>query len=225
MIKLNLVGQRFGRLLVLKDSGERKGQGVVWECLCDCGKKTKVQAGNLKNNHTKSCGCLNREVAGNRARIHGMTGTKPYRVWTNMKERCYKLTCKEYKWYGKRGIKICERWRNSFENFWDDMKAGYIENLTLDRTDNNKNYCKDNCRWTTQTEQSNNRRDNRIIEFNGNKKTMAEWAKYLKVNYHSLANRIITHKWSIERAFSIPYRNAIKDNNLQFGAPQMAPPM
>lgn len=130
---------------------------------------------------------------------------KRYSVWRHMMARCHNVDCKEYKWYGARGITVCSRWQ-SRENFWKDMDEGYMPGLTLDRIDNNKGYSKDNCRWATRKEQALNRRSNRIIEFRGTTMTIYQWAKQLGVKRTTLSQRLNAYGWSIEKAFTTPTR-------------------
>lgn len=169
--RLNLVGQKFGRLTVVKFAGTEKcGRNghvhSLFECLCSCGNSAIASGDNLKRGHTKSCGCLQKEFLINhrhfiRYRIHGMAGSRPYRIWKGMKSRCYRVDNDNYSRYGGRGITICERWKNSFENFWEDMHEGYSDLLQIDRIDNDGNYEPGNCRWVTSKDNNNNRRSRR----------------------------------------------------------------
>lgn len=133
---------------------------------------------------------------------HGQSYTKTYRSWDAMVGRCYNKTDKKYKNYGGRGIVTCDEWLK-FEGFYKDM-GDRPKGLTLDRIDSNKNYSKENCRWSTQKVQQNNRTNNRILEFNGKSQTVSEWADELQINYSTLANRINFLGWSVEKALLTP---------------------
>lgn len=127
--------------------------------------------------------------------------TPEYRSWLAMKSRCYYSKNIEYKNYGARGITVCEEWRNSFEKFLEDMGEKPDKSYTLDRIDNSQNYCKDNCKWSSKIEQSNNTRKNVFIEYNGEKLTLAQWSEKLGINKQTLKTRY-NQGWSIEKMFS-----------------------
>ena len=166
-------GMRFGKLVILKEVApytahykNRTQQLRQFLCQCSCGNELNVTLASLRTENTTSCGCLRNEMTIKRSTTHGKTGTREYGVWRNMRNRCNLKTDASYKYYGGRGIKVCERWEK-FANFWTDMKDGYKTDLTLDRIDNNKGYYKENCRWATYEQQENNRRDNVFIKYNG----------------------------------------------------------
>jgi hypothetical protein len=164
----NLIGQNFGRLNVLYRA--HTAGRTRWVCRCSCGQQTTVMATKLQQQRTKSCGCLNREMTIERNLKHGCNKrgakTPEYDVWQRMKRRCYNSRDNRYKYYGARGIRVCKRWKNNFQNFLADMGTrpdGCTSNgypaYVIDRIDNNDNYTPANCRWATLSESVKNRRD------------------------------------------------------------------
>lgn len=158
-----LKGQRFGRLTVkeftkwhILSNGDKVS---MWDCLCDCGKSIEMRRSYLNATETPSCGCHKREVLSALQTKHGMHGTPTHISWTKMKERCYSNSYKEKDYYQDRGITVCDRWLESFENFYEDM-GERPEGTSLDRIDSNLGYCKENCRWADLTIQAYNRRMN-----------------------------------------------------------------
>ena len=158
--KIDLTGQRFGRLTVLGLHGmsNQKKRRSLWECKCECGNVVILNCDGLIGEKTKSCGCLFKEMLKRRNTRHGMRGTRLNRIWRGMKSRCHTPSSSSYKYYGARGIKVCEEWRE-FEPFMEWALAnGYEERLEVDRIDNYGDYCPENCRIVTREENLKNTR-------------------------------------------------------------------
>jgi hypothetical protein len=201
------VGNKYNMLTVTRETNDRVNQELIWECRCDCGDYTIATARNLAKGTKKSCGCLKRD------RLHGLNKTRPYRIWSNMIQRCTNPDVDSYKNYGKRGIDVCKEWRDDFLNFhkWA-IENGYNDSLSIDRINNNKGYSPCNCRWATRQEQANNRRESRHpmgsnhnIEFNGKVQSISAWARELDINHNTLRNRVLKG-WEIERAMTLPVK-------------------
>lgn len=196
---IDLTGQRFGRLVVISQAEDNKHRQPRWLCQCDCGNKTIVMGGSLKSGLTQSCGCLQRERSVGRHRTHGECGTRLYRIWHDIKQRCQNENYKQYSDYGGRGIRVCDEWQDSFEVFRDWALAnGYEESLTIDRIDNDGNYEPENCRWATTKEQARNRRNSVLLEIGGVTKTLAEWAEVFHISYSTFTARYRNGKRGIE---------------------------
>ena len=163
---LDLTGSRFGRLAVLARTGTKRGR-PMWLCMCDCGKFPEVSGENLRGGITTSCGCYHAERLSTVSKAvntkHGMSKSKTYSIWANMKDRCHNPNNHAFDLYGGRGIQVCDRWRESFQAFVDDM-GEQPPGLTLDRIDVNGNYEPGNCRWTTWHVQANNKRTSKKRE-------------------------------------------------------------
>src|ERR1700678_1776954 len=153
----NVAAQSFGRLTALTPTSGRRNGCVAWLCKCACGNFKTVRLGNLTNGKIQSCGCLARDLSSQRWKTHGQTGSPSYASWQAMKDRCFNPNSKDYARYGAKGITVCTRWLESFENFFEDM-GERPENTTLDRFPNKDgNYEPSNCRWATPAEQGQNR--------------------------------------------------------------------
>lgn len=192
----DLTGRKFTRLTVIEFMEMRK-RTPFWKCRCDCGKETIVSSDHLKSGHTKSCGCYTRERIGALNYKTGLTASRLFYVYHNMRNRCYRPNNRVYDQYGGRGITVCDEWlgEHGFENFskWA-LENGYKDLreesgrtiLTLDRIDVNKGYAPDNCRWVDKYVQANNRRNNRHIKINGEIDTLANMAKKYGISYQTV---------------------------------------
>jgi hypothetical protein len=197
MNKKDFTGQRFGRLLVIEMAGSDKYKRSLWNCKCDCGNFKVVSGNHLQTGNSTSCGCLQKETRaanGKSNTVHGLTNSPIMRAWQSMKDRCYNPKTDSYKYYGGRGITVCDEWRDSFYSFVVDMGQTFKEGLTLDRKDSNKGYSKDNCRWATRKEQQNNLRNNVIIETPKGKMTIAIAAETFNIPAHRLYDRVSAGK-------------------------------
>ena len=203
--KRDITGQRFNRLIALRlDRYDPKSHQSYWIFQCDCGNKKVLSLGGVAGETTKSCGCYNAEVSGARKRTHGKSRTKVYGAWCKMKERCYKPNTLEFEHYGERGIIICDRWLESFENFLADMGEPPTPKHSIDRIDNDGNYEPGNCKWSTSTQQTLNYRRNLLITYRGQTKPLKMWTDELNLDYSKILQRIRTLGWSAERAFYRP---------------------
>jgi len=185
---IDMVGQRFGRLVVVSRAKNSNAGSAMWSCFCDCGGTAIVVGGGLRSGHTKSCGCLKNEKTAERNFKHGMVGTSTYVIWDSMKQRCVNPNDTTYKNYGGRGITVCDRW-DKFENFYADM-GKRPEGMSIERKDNNGNYCLENCCWETRWNQARNRRSNIIIKYDGREQCMADWADEFGIDRGTLRHRL-----------------------------------
>ena len=199
---IDMTGERYGRLTVLRFAGRASNGHSQWLCKCDCGRETTVARSNLRTGKQVSCGCKRREQAGAMNYSHGGSNTRLYSIWTNMITRTTNPKGTAYNRYGGRGITMCPEWRNSFEAFRDWALAnGYTDDLTIDRVDNDSGYRPDNCRWTTWHEQFNHRTDTRLITYDGETLSISQWAEKLNLPKSMLYQRFAAG-WSAERALT-----------------------
>lgn len=189
--KINLRGQRFGRLIVLKESDGRPiGGRVKWDCLCDCGNMKSILSSSLRKGDTTSCGCFRLEQMRTRVIKHGMSGHKLFFTYHGMMQRCYYPKNKCYHRYGGRGIRVCSEWKKSFERFVDWAKNnGWHPHLVLDRINNNKGYSPKNCQWITNKENCRKTTKCVFITYDGYRKTLSEWAEITKQPVGNIAHR------------------------------------
>lgn len=196
-----MIGNKFGRLMVIEELPERKHGGRVYRCKCDCGNIIDVRKDMLKSGNTKSCGCLQRETAsiiGKNKVKHGKCGTRLYKIYRHIINRCYNKNDISYSNWGERGVIMCDEWKNDFMTFYEwAINNGYQDNLTIDRINVNGNYEPCNCRWTTPKTQANNRRSNVHLTYNGKTQTIKQWAEELNCNYTTILARYHAG-WSVK---------------------------
>lgn len=201
----DITNQRFGKLVALKKDETDTSEYAKWICQCDCGKTKSISKYKLLSGHTKSCGCIHKEVNDRIRWKHGMTNTRIYKCWSRMKERCYNPHNADYPNYGGRGIEVCEEWCNSFEAFYEwAMSHGYTDNLTIERIDSNKDYCPGNCTWSDRLQQANNRRYCRMYTYNGKTQNLKQWCKEMNMDYKLVHGRIYALHWTFEKAITTP---------------------
>lgn len=201
----DITGNKYGTLTVLGYAGKTVAgcKHPAWWTQCSCGTLKKIIGTNLKAGKVISCGCENRKMASLTHWVHGMTKSAEHRTWSKMKGRCLNETDKAYRYYGGRGITVCHRWLESFQNFYEDMGPKPSCAHSIDRIDVNGNYEPSNCRWTTQLVQSRNKRSNRVICFNGKSQCASVWNHELGFPKGRILDRL--HKgWSTDDALSTP---------------------
>lgn len=204
------IGDKKNKLILVEILDEIDNSGhIMGTFLCDCINYKKIRISRVNSEETKSCGCVDNVTK------HNLSNSKEYKVWSGIKKRCFNKKDKSYKNYGGRGISVCERWlnkENGFINFYEDMGNIPIKNYSIERRNNNEGYSPENCYWASKKEQANNNRKNIKIEFNGEIKTISEWADFYNIKYSTLQHRVTIEKLSLEEAISKPIKKIIKDN-------------
>lgn len=212
MDRIDLTKRQFGRLSVIGYAYTKHGHSH-WRCQCVCGSVRVVMDGNLKAGTIKSCGCLRKEGPKKRA-THGDTPkggvSVEYTTWRSIKARCYNPKNKAYTSYGGRGITMCDNW-NNYALFLADMGRRPSSNHSIHRMDNNGNYCKANCCWATHQDQIDNRRNTRMLTWNGETKPLGRWAKELDIPYRYIHTRLY-YGWSVDRALSTPVKHRVSSS-------------
>jgi hypothetical protein len=206
----SLKGLIFGNLIVLELAGKTSYGKLQWKCLCVCGNESIVTGTPLTQGKTRSCGCLHRKRITTR---NGNSRHPNYWVWIDMIRRCSDPSRLDYCYYGKRGIKVDERWK-CFDTFVADVGDRPSANHTLDRIDTNGNYTKSNCRWLHKSEQNSNKRNNRLIEFNGEVLSLKQWSSRLAISESTIRTRL-NKGIPIEQALLIPPRTKATSITIQ----------
>lgn len=202
---IDLTGKQFGRLTVTSYHGPHECGEYLWKCRCVCGTECIKKGVCLRNGLTKSCGCFRDETRKASKLTHGKSGSSEYRVWAGMKARCINPNTISYKNYGGKGISVCQRWLDSFTNFFDDMGPRPSAKHQIDRIDGTGNYEPGNCRWVTPKEQQRNRNTNHRLTCHGETLTVSEWAERLNVDPKRLYCRL-ARGWSDEEIITRPLR-------------------
>ena len=198
---LELTGERYGRLVVLKRSERLGATGErYWLCRCDCGNERDLRASSLRSGRAQSCGCYHRE----QVTLHGMTKTRTFKSWDSMLQRCLNPHSPDYHQYGGRGIKVCKEWISSFDTFLSDMGLR-PEGCSLDREDVNGNYEASNCRWASASRQQRNRRDTPMLTWQGATLSWADWADRTGIPTKVISWRL-SKGWPPERTLTTPVR-------------------
>jgi hypothetical protein len=201
--KADLIGEVFGRLIVLARDGTI-GTSSTWVCRCECGTEKVIRRNHLVTSHTTSCGCAKREL--NAAQItairttHGASKTRAYKAWVNMKQRCMNPKNSRYASYGGRGITIDSSWMN-FDQFLADMGNPPSDRHTIERQENNGNYCPSNCSWIPMPDQASNKRTNVKLTLNERTQTVNQWARELRIPHQTIRARLLrglSHKEALE---------------------------
>lgn len=196
----DITGRRFNYWTVVSYS--HRANHLSWYlCKCECGAEKLVPSQNLKNGRSKSCGCFRKVYLSKLRRQYSIQVKSEVSVWNGMKSRCRNKRDRIYKHYGGRGIKVCDRWLNSFDAFIEDMGRRPSKKHSIDRIDVNGDYEPSNCRWTTQKEQARNTRRNVLVTFNGETRCISDWAERTGIKYGTLKQRI-RHGWPIEIALN-----------------------
>lgn len=203
--RIDITNIKFGRLTAINYVFSKGGR-TYWHCKCDCGNEKDISAKDLRRGTIRSCGCFRAEIVSKRRKTHGATETRLYHIWSTMKRRCETVKDgKAKKDYIDRGITICAEWHDfSIFQKWA-FDNGYGEKLTIDRINNDGNYCPENCRWVDNRTQQNNKRSNVRLTYNNKTQTIAQWAEELGMKYNTLDERL-RRGWSVTSALSTPVK-------------------
>lgn len=202
-------GQRFGRWTLIRRDGVTAWGRPQWLVQCECGTSKSIEVSSIARGDSASCGCLQKQVATARWTTHGLMGTRAHACWKSMKARCLNPLETGYKYWGGRGITICEKWL-TFEGFFEDMGEA-PEGMTIGRRDNDGNYEPGNCRWETQVQQQRNRRSNRRLSWRGETLCVSEWSERLGISRRTIQSRL-ADGWDTERSLATPARRKARSS-------------
>ena len=202
MVRIN-IGDVFGKLTVVSKA-ESLGHGSRWNCRCSCGKEVTIRKDGLISGHSRSCGCLSKEVTSKRCFLHGECNSSEYASWEAMVGRCGSTKSEVYKYYGGKGIKVCPLWRNSFSAFLKDMGRKPSPTHTVDRINGDGDYEPSNCRWATREEQARNRKNTRKIKWKDREWYAGDLAAEYGITRNVLNLRVYKYGWDLEKALTTP---------------------
>ncbi len=200
------IGKQYNWWTIEPGEPENRGGSMYYPCKCKCGALRHVKLRNLVENLSRSCGCYQKVSVS----THGKTRTPIYILWRNMKVRCFVTTNKDYPNYGGRGVTVCERWKDSFDDFYADVGDLPAPGYELDRINNDGNYEPGNVRWATRKEQLRNRRNTKFYEHEGVTKPIVQWAEEHGVEPNALTYRLLVKKMSFVDAVTVPMRKYVK---------------
>lgn len=208
MLKVQqLMSKKYSRLTIT-EIGPPKSGGRKCIAVCDCGITKSYNLSSVMRGDVKSCGCLQRENAKYSNTKHGLKQHTLYSIWCNMKTRCTNPKSENFKWYGGKGITICNDWLNDFKIFFEwSIANGWAEGMQLDRKDGSKPYYPDNCRFVTPSANSRNRTSNVVLIYQGESKCLTEWCELLNLDYSSIHHRI-ARGWDTTRALETPLNHS-----------------
>lgn len=202
----DLTNKTYGKLTVLGRDLEDRRRPIRWVCRCDCGAVKSICGQNLREGQTRSCGCSTGQFITKANTTHGLSNTPEYLIWRGMLNRCYNPKADNYNNYGGRGIKVCDKWKHSFEAFIHDMGFRPTPHHQIDRIDNDKGYAPKNCKWSTREEQARNKQSTLYYYIGGEKLCLAEIAERYNLPYGMLACRIHNSGMTVEEAVSNRHR-------------------
>lgn len=201
--RIDITGQKFNRLTAVEPHHRSAGRKWHWVFVCECGIRKILDANHVRYGAVKSCGCLKSEVTIAKNTKHGLSRTSEYTIWRDMIRRCNQVRRDDFCNYGGRGIKVCQRWVESFEAFLEDMGRRPSQYHSVDRKDNDGDYMPGNCHWADKKTQARNRRTNRVIEYNGKSMIVAAWAEVSGLTESAICSRL-KRGWSVERTLTTP---------------------
>lgn len=186
---IDITGKRFGNLVAIRYDHSKiqkcGSRNPYWLFKCDCGNEKVIQKKSVVRGRIVSCGCQQHKLK------HGLSYTRIHKIWHGIKQRCLNKNNSRYNWYGGKGIKICDEWKDSFINFYEwSVSSGYNDTLTIDRIDFNGNYCPENCRWISQKDQKRNTSKNILITYKGETLCLAALAEKYGIKFSTAYSRI-----------------------------------